>query len=73
MAKGACVGEMALLDREPRSADVTTVDSTTLLKIEQDAFYEVLSRNQELMLGMIRLLTSRLRAANASLSAAADG
>jgi hypothetical protein len=43
------------------------------LKIEQDAFYEVLSRNQELMLGMIRLLTSRLRAANASLSAAAGG
>ena len=61
--KGACVGEMALLDQEPRSADVTVIADTTLLKITQDGFYELMSSNMEIMQGIVKLITSRLRKA----------
>jgi len=63
LEKGACVGEMALLDQEPRSADVTVIADTTLLKITQDGFYELMSSNMEIMQGIVKLITSRLRKA----------
>ena len=63
LEKGACVGEMALLDQEPRSADVTVNADTTLLKITQDGFYELMSSNMEIMHGIAKLITNRLRKA----------
>jgi len=63
LEKGACVGEMALLDQEPRSADVTVNAGTTLLKITQDGFYELMSSNMEIMHGIVKLITTRLRKA----------
>lgn len=63
LGKGACLGEMALLDQEPRSADVTIESDATLLKITQDDFYEIMSSNTEIMQGIIKLLTGRLRKA----------
>jgi len=63
LEKGACVGEMALLDQEPRSADITVNADTTLLKITQDGFYELMSSNMEIMQGIVKLITSRLRKA----------
>jgi ATP/ADP translocase len=70
LTQGGCLGEMAVLDQEPRSADATIVEDSTLLKIDQEAFYDVLSGNQELMYGIVRLLTSRLRTASERLAAA---
>ncbi|MDP6230514.1 MAG: cyclic nucleotide-binding domain-containing protein, partial [Candidatus Marinimicrobia bacterium] len=61
LGKGACLGEMALLDQEPRSADVTMETDTTLLKITQEDFYEIMSSNMEIMQGIVKLLTGRLR------------
>ena len=63
LKKGACVGEMALLDQEPRSADVTVNADTILLKITQDGFYELMSSNIEIMQGIVKLITNRLRKA----------
>jgi HEAT repeat protein len=63
LEKGACVGEMALLDQEPRSADVTVNAGTTLLKITQDGFYDLMSSNMEIMHGIVKLITTRLRKA----------
>ena len=34
LGKGTCLGEMALLDDEPRSADATVTEDSTLFKIE---------------------------------------
>ena len=61
LEKGECVGEMALLDQEPRSADVTVNADSTLLKITQDGFYELMSSNMEIMHGIVKLITNRLR------------
>ena len=67
LKKGAFVGDMALLDQEPRSADLTTSSETTLLKISQDAFYELMSSNFEIMNGILKIISSRLRDAQAKL------
>ena len=67
LEKGAFVGDMALLDQEPRSADLTTSSETTLLKISQDAFYELMSSNFEIMNGILKIISSRLREAQAKL------
>ncbi len=67
LGKGAFLGEMALLDQEPRSADATVTEEATLLKITQDGFYEVMGSNSEIMEGIIKLLTGRLREANEKL------
>ena len=67
LEKGAFVGDMALLDQEPRSADLTTSTETTLLKISQDAFYELMSSNFEIMNGILKIISSRLRDAQAKL------
>ncbi len=67
LGKGTCLGEMALLDQEPRSADVTTEEDSTLLKISQDGFYELMSGNSEIMQQIIKLLSGRIRDTNAKL------
>ena len=67
LEKGAFVGDMALLDQEPRSADLTTSLETTLLKISQDAFYELMSSNFEIMNGILKIISSRLREAQAKI------
>jgi ATP:ADP antiporter, AAA family len=59
------VGELALLDSEPRNASVTAVEDTLLLRLDQDAFYELINDYPDVVRGIIRVLTRRLRASNA--------
>ena len=58
---------MALLDNETRSADALASKNSTLLKINQDVFYELMESNADIMKQIIKLLTSRIRAANSKL------
>lgn len=55
------VGEMALLDGEPRSASVRALESTTLLRIEQQSFEALVDRTPALARGIYRALSARLR------------
>jgi ATP:ADP antiporter, AAA family len=57
-------GELSLLDPEPRSASVTTLEDTHLLKLDQDALYEIMADSIEVARGILRNLTRRLRAQN---------
>lgn len=59
------VGELALLDSEPRHASVTTIEKTLLLKLDQEPFFELIANNPEVVRGIMRVLTRRLRAATA--------
>ncbi len=43
LAQGAFFGEMALLDRLPRTATVATTEPTTLLVLYASDFYEIAS------------------------------
>ncbi|MBT6870221.1 MAG: cyclic nucleotide-binding domain-containing protein, partial [Candidatus Marinimicrobia bacterium] len=61
MSEGACFGEMAILDGEPRSADATANQDCILFKINQRDFSQILSNQNEVMTGIIKILTQRLR------------
>ena len=54
-------GEMAVLDSEPRSASVTAVKDAVLLKIARDDFRDILQERPEIGMGIIKVLSRRLR------------
>lgn len=59
--RGECVGELALIDDEPRSAAAVAETDTVLFKWERDSFQKMLSQDAEVARGMFRLLTGKLR------------
>ena len=54
-------GELSLLDSEPRSATVTTMEECGLLKLSQEPFFEVMFRSGHVLKGIIKTLCRRLR------------
>ncbi len=58
---GDYFGELALLDDEPRSASVMTLEDSKLALISKSAFQDCLTANPAMALGIIRGLTARLR------------
>ena len=68
MKEGAGFGEMALIDSQPRSADIIAKNDVLVLKMESDDFLEILKQRDEVALGVIRVLTGRIRELNAKLA-----
>ncbi len=64
LGEGDFFGEMALLDREPRSASVKTTRACVLLALSRGDFLSLLRRNTELSMELIRVLSRRLCEAN---------
>jgi CRP-like cAMP-binding protein len=58
---GGVVGEIALLDGKPRSADVTAMEDSLVLVVERRDFLPFLHRNDDLSLRLLALLCERLR------------
>ncbi|MBX7116100.1 MAG: cyclic nucleotide-binding domain-containing protein [Myxococcaceae bacterium] len=56
-----CFGEVAILDAAPRSATVTSVTDTSLLKISREDFQEIMAEKPEIAMGIIKVLSRRLR------------
>ena len=56
-----CVGEMSILDDEPRSATVKTNTNVFLLKITNDDFKELINENPEIAFGVFKMFTGRIR------------
>jgi CRP-like cAMP-binding protein len=54
-------GEMAALDPEPRSASVTAVADSRLFRLDAQPFHGLLRRSPEIALGVIHILSARLR------------
>ena len=54
-------GEMAILDQETRPAPATAAEATTLLRIGQDSFDQLIEQNPTVARGIYRVLTERLR------------
>jgi len=68
LRKGACFGEMAVLDGALRSADAMVSEDATLLRITSEEFYEALAEDPRLMQNIIALLMRRLRETNAKVA-----
>ena len=58
---GEIIGEMALLDHEPRSAGVVALEKTSVMELSREDFMEILKGQPDLALALIRNLSSRLR------------
>jgi CRP-like cAMP-binding protein len=58
---GEIIGEMALLDQEPRSAGVVALEKTFALELSREDFMEILKGQPDLALSVIRNLSARLR------------
>jgi CRP/FNR family cyclic AMP-dependent transcriptional regulator len=71
---GALLGEQALIEDLPRSADVIAVEPVELLVIAASAFRSYLHRRPNVALALLAVLSARLRASDRRLAefAAAD-
>ena len=58
---GETIGEMALFDKEPRSASVVAKTDAHILALKQDAFFDLLEENPKAAQILIRSISSRLR------------
>jgi CRP-like cAMP-binding protein len=67
LEKGDFFGEMAVVDNIPRSADAVARSAVRCVAINGSAFDEMLRRNPEIAIRIIRKYVKRLREANALL------
>jgi sigma-B regulation protein RsbU (phosphoserine phosphatase) len=58
---GTCIGEMALITEETRSATVETIESSALLRISRDDFYLALEADTSIARGVFSALNRKLR------------
>ncbi|MBM3555508.1 MAG: cyclic nucleotide-binding domain-containing protein [Alphaproteobacteria bacterium] len=61
MGRGDIFGEMALIDRQPRSATAVAREDTTCLVVTPRKFQEVLDNADPFVYALLRLLNRRLR------------
>jgi len=64
LGTGECVGEMAALDWEPRSATVAATEPTTLVRLERNDLMDLLADYPELVRALADVLVARLRNAS---------
>lgn len=67
LGKGALIGDMAIIDEQPRSASVATIQETTFLIITKDDFRTLLGEMPEISFQILKLTTERLRVTNTHL------
>jgi CRP-like cAMP-binding protein len=64
---GETIGEMSMIDDQPRSATATAVELTEVREIHHDGFYEALQTDPEVTLLVLKALFERLREANVTI------
>src|SRR5688572_17463607 len=64
LVAGDAVGELALLDEQPRSASCVAVEETTCLRLERKDFTDALQRHWPLSDALLKVLATRLRLAD---------
>lgn len=63
LGAGEILGEMAMLDGEPRSTDAMATEATTAFLLSRDRFLDVARRHSDLPLAIARLICGHLRRA----------
>ncbi len=66
LSKGDFFGEMALIDQQPRSADVVALQPTTCYILTAWSFSGLVKTHPEIAMAMLKELVKRLRAAQSS-------
>ena len=73
LGPGASVGELAVLDPEPRAASVTTSADTLLFRLNKEPFDEAMADRPEIAQGVVLALCGRIRAQGQTLPASHQG
>ncbi len=75
--KGKTFGEMSLLDGEPGSASVVTIDQVTLMTLDEGRFKSMMEEcpgmGIKILLGIARIISTRLRMTSGRLVDYLDG
>lgn len=58
---GSIVGEMAMIDSEPRSATVTAVTDCSLIAIDEEGFLKHINGTPHFLIFVMRIAVDRLR------------
>jgi CRP-like cAMP-binding protein len=66
LGPGGIFGEMAVIDSEPRSASAVTVGPTDLVVVDRATFDALVREVPDFAVNVMRLVSRRLRAANAA-------
>ena len=66
-----CFGEMAILDDEPRSANIRALEPVTVLKVDRESFRELIHERPQISFAIFKMLSQRLRSKNMEVEAAA--
>lgn len=61
LGPGDCLGELSIIDREPRSASAVTTAPTRLLAIRREDFLLTLKENPSISISVMQVITRRLR------------
>ncbi len=64
LGPGEIVGEMGLLDGEPRSATVEAVEDTVTMEVSKQALTQSVLRHPDLYGALVKVLSKRLRDTN---------
>lgn len=59
--KGECIGEMAVMDEGPRSASLSSLGNSALLRINRDDFYQAIHGDMDVLQGVLRIVVGRFR------------
>lgn len=65
---GSLFGEMALVDREPRSATIQAISDGEVIAVDQKLFMRMIQQTPYFALRVMAVMSSRLRAMNARLA-----
>ncbi|WP_206603030.1 Crp/Fnr family transcriptional regulator [Leptolyngbya ohadii] len=68
LEQGACFGEMAVFDAEPRSASVTTLEHCECLMLTQQQLYDAIEETPGIAINIVRLMSRRIRHLNQKLN-----
>jgi CRP/FNR family cyclic AMP-dependent transcriptional regulator len=64
---GQVVGEMSLIDRSERSADVVALEASVVVPIDEPRFLNIIVKTPHFALLLMRLMARRIRTMNAQI------
>ncbi len=68
LGRGEFFGEMALLNKQPRTASVIAIDKTTCLLVTRWSFKSILSAHPKIALSVLEELSKRVTSSNKAFS-----
>lgn len=72
LTEGEFVGEMAVIDSMPRSADAIALTDSNLIRMDKFAFDEIIVQNSQFAASFIKFLSKRIRTTNEMMKAVSE-